>query len=360
MAWTLFAVATLALVALAVPATLYVRRTVPEPVVTRLDVVTPPTTDAFSFALSPDGRQLVFVANGEKGPQLWVRPLDQTTAQPLANTEGASFPFWAPDGRAVGFFADGKLKRINLTGGAVQVLADAPLPRGGTWNADGVIVFAPTSQRRTHAGGGERWGRCASNTARVGTRQPSLATVFAGWSSIPLFDGDWSAADAWRLYRLARRWRADAGHASRDGAVYAAPGYLLLVSQGVLAAYPFDAARATVAGEPIPVAQAVGTDDGTFHSAFSVRNRACWPIVQALAPSGDSSGSTAWVRCWAKSARSDENALANPELAPDGQRIALNRTVQGNVDVWLLEAGRGVPNRFTFDAALDARPHLVA
>jgi serine/threonine protein kinase len=79
-AWTLLAVATLALALLAM---FYLRRTVPEPVVTRLDVVTPPTTDAFSFALSPDGRQLVFLANGEKGPQLWVRPLDQATAQPL-------------------------------------------------------------------------------------------------------------------------------------------------------------------------------------------------------------------------------------------------------------------------------------
>jgi hypothetical protein len=87
---------------------------------------------------------LAFVANGEKGSQLWLRPLDQVTAQPLAGTEGASYPFWAPDGRAIGFFADGKLKRIGLTGGALQVLADAPYPRGGTWNPDGVIVFAPT------------------------------------------------------------------------------------------------------------------------------------------------------------------------------------------------------------------------
>lgn len=103
--------------ALAIPATLYFRRPTSEPVVTRLDVVTPPTSDAFSFALSPDGRQLVFVANGEKGSQLWLRPLDEVRAQPLAGTDGASFPFWAPDGRAVGFFAGGKLKWIDLAGG---------------------------------------------------------------------------------------------------------------------------------------------------------------------------------------------------------------------------------------------------
>ena len=143
--WVVAALALVAFLAALVPAVLYFRRAAPEPVVTRLDVVTPPTSDAFSFALSPDGRQLAFVANGEKGSQLWVRPLDQVRAQPLAGTEGASYPFWAPDGRAVGFFADGKLKRIDLTGGAPQVLADVSTARGGTWNADGVIVFAPST-----------------------------------------------------------------------------------------------------------------------------------------------------------------------------------------------------------------------
>ena len=86
--------------------------------------------------------------DGRGVPRLWVRPLDQVTAQPLAGTEGASYPFWAPDGRAIGFFADGKLKRIDLGSGGPQVLADAPSGRGGTWNHDGVIVFAPTGHRR--------------------------------------------------------------------------------------------------------------------------------------------------------------------------------------------------------------------
>jgi eukaryotic-like serine/threonine-protein kinase len=88
--WALGAMAVLAIGVLAIPATRYFDRSAPEPVVTRLDVVTPPTSDAFSFALSADGRQLAFVANGEKGSQLWLRPLDQVTAQPLAGTEGAS------------------------------------------------------------------------------------------------------------------------------------------------------------------------------------------------------------------------------------------------------------------------------
>ncbi len=115
----------------------------PEPTVTRLDVVTPPTDDPMSFALSPDGRQLVFVASVENVSRLWVRPLDDVTAQPLPGTDGASYPFWSPDGRALGFFADGKLKRLDVGGGVPQVLADAPGGRGGSWSRDGSIVFAP-------------------------------------------------------------------------------------------------------------------------------------------------------------------------------------------------------------------------
>src|SRR6266704_3200314 len=95
------------------------------------------------LALSSDGRTLAFIAprpNGG-GNVLWVREIGSTAMPVLENTEGASFPFWSPDGRSVGFFADGKLKRIEAAGGAVQVLCDAPFGRGGTWNRDGVAVF---------------------------------------------------------------------------------------------------------------------------------------------------------------------------------------------------------------------------
>ena len=92
-------------------------------------------TTGGSWRLSPMER---------KGHSSGYGPFDQVRAQPLTGTDGATYPFWAPDGRAVGFFADGKLKRIHLTAGTVQVLADAPVGRGGTWNANGVIVFSPS------------------------------------------------------------------------------------------------------------------------------------------------------------------------------------------------------------------------
>ncbi len=126
--------------------------------VTRLDLSTPSTGDPVSFALSPDGRQFVFVAGDGIESRLWLRPLDRTDAQPLAGTEGASYPFWAPTGRSIGFFADGKLKRFDIGGGMPQNVADAPTGRGGTWNQDNVIVFAPSifsAIFRIDAGGGE-------------------------------------------------------------------------------------------------------------------------------------------------------------------------------------------------------------
>ena len=115
---------------------------------TLLDVVTPPTPDAsavLSVALSADGEALAFVAVADGVNRLWVRRLDSATATPIKGTEGAAYPFWKPDGRAIGFFAQGMLKRVDVAGGAVQDLAPASAGRGGAWSPDGTIVFAPSN-----------------------------------------------------------------------------------------------------------------------------------------------------------------------------------------------------------------------
>ena len=96
---------------------------------TRLDIATPPTTDPASLAISPDGKKILFVATSQGHPQLFLRALDSVSARPLPGTAGASVPFWKPDNRSVGFFADGKLKRIDIESGSVQELAEARVSR---------------------------------------------------------------------------------------------------------------------------------------------------------------------------------------------------------------------------------------
>ena len=114
--------------------------------------------DELGIALSPDGRQLAFVANADDGSKkIWVRDLSEMTARALPETAGAWYPFWSPDGRHLAFFADGKLKRIDLRGGAPQVVTDAPSGRGGAWGRDDVILFCPSLRSGIHrvpAGGG--------------------------------------------------------------------------------------------------------------------------------------------------------------------------------------------------------------
>src|SRR5262249_31457992 len=120
--------------------------------------ILPPEKSSFGqIAVSPDGRLLAFTAATGGKVQLWVRPLDSTEAKPLAGTHGASFPFWSPDSRFIGFFADGQLKKIEVTGGLVQPLCEAPYPLGGGWSRDEVILFGgePGGLSRISATGGE-------------------------------------------------------------------------------------------------------------------------------------------------------------------------------------------------------------
>jgi len=97
--------------------------------------------------LSPDGGTIAFTATGASGkPTIWVRPLNVLEAHSIPGTESAIFPFWSPDGRALGFFTEGKLETIDLEGGSAQIICDAPFARGGAWTPDGVILFAPNTQ----------------------------------------------------------------------------------------------------------------------------------------------------------------------------------------------------------------------
>jgi serine/threonine-protein kinase len=146
-----------------------------------------------AFAVSPDGRRLAFVAHSAGGKdQLWVRTISTLSAQPLAGTEGASYPFWSPDSRFIGFGADGKLKKIDANGGPAVTLAVATSFRGGTWNGDDVILFTDQTNgylRRVSFG---RWPISPRHPARRGENgaEPPLSLVSAGQPAFPLRRAD--------------------------------------------------------------------------------------------------------------------------------------------------------------------------
>jgi Tol biopolymer transport system component len=329
--------------------------------VTRFEIVVPPTDSPTSLALSPDGRQLAFVATTEGQSRVWVRPLDDTDARALAGTEGASFPFWAPDARAIGFFAEGKLKRVDLTGGAPQVVADAPNGRGATWNSEDVILFTP--------------GNVASTRDSVITRISASGGTPMAVSHLAAGEGShrWPQflPDGRRFMFFSTNGRPDTQGVylgSLDGGepirvlatetpgVFVPPDRVLLVRGDALMAARFDAEQGTVVGELMSLVQPVGRDDGVLASAFSVS-----PGTLAYRATGGSQRrQLVWMdrsgRMVGSIGSTETNQLAQPALDPGGQRIAMNRNLMGNFDIWLLDTSRGIPARFTFDPALDAYP----
>ena len=118
------------------------RTNVPAASEIRLEISTPSTTDPLSFALSPDGQKIVFVATSAGRPQLWLRSLDSESARPLPGTEYSSMPFWSADSRSVGYFANSRIQAVDLDGDAVQqITSSAVVPAGAAWNSDGVLLF---------------------------------------------------------------------------------------------------------------------------------------------------------------------------------------------------------------------------
>jgi eukaryotic-like serine/threonine-protein kinase len=328
----------------------------PSPIVTRFDVATPPTTTATSFAVSPDGRRLAYVATTEAQSRLWVRPLNETSARALPGTEGATYPFWSPDARAIGFFAEGKLKRLNVEGGTPQVLADAPFGRGGAWNTDDVIVFTPDANffrttsvlMRVPASGGAS----VPITHLTDNERSHRWPQFLPDGHRFLFFSAMAAPDVQGAYLGS----LDGGEpkrvlASDTSAAFVPPDRLLFVRGDVLMAAQFDPNNGTLAGETQPIAQPVGVDEGTFSGMFSVS-----PGVLAYrATGGGQRRQLVWMDRTGKvletMGATDDNGLSSPALDPTGHRIAVIRTVLHNIDVWLLDASRGTPARFTFDPA---------
>ncbi len=205
----------------------------------RLDIDTPPTSNG-SLAMSPDGLKIAFAARSEGQSQLWVRALDAAEAQPLPGTERASSPFWSPDSRSLAFFADARLKRMDLADGSVRTLAITPSPLGGAWGRDGTILFSTNPGNpifRIAAAGGEFVAVTRFESSQQGL-QSSPWFLPDGRHFLFFVSGQPEARGVYlgQLDGLESTRLLDA----EAPAVYAATGHLLFIREGKLLAQGFD------------------------------------------------------------------------------------------------------------------------
>ena len=330
-------------------------RRAPDAALLRLELVTPPSPNPQSFALAPDGRALVYLASSGGASALWLRSLGQASARPLSGTDGATNPFWSPDGRSIGFFADGRLKRLDLPDGAPQILADAPAGRGGSWSREGVIIYAPATVgplMRISASGGQPVAATRLVAGAGSHRWPQFLPdnrhfIFFLALVPPDARGTFVASlDDPAATRVL---------AAETAAVYSSAGALLFVRQNVLQAVAFDETRRLVVGEPVPIAEDVGNPTGAFRGGVLCRwQRSRASIAVGRSPAAHVDGSPG-ERARAAGPE-DDASLAHPQLSPDGRRVLVGRLLDAQTDVWMIDVLRGSQTRLTFDPSADSSP----
>jgi eukaryotic-like serine/threonine-protein kinase len=299
-------------------------------------------------ALSPDGRRVAFVAEGpDRRRMLWLRSLSSLTAQSLVGTQGSSSPFWSPDGRSIGFlYSDGqKLKTLDLAKGTIQTLADTNGWRGGSWGPSGVILFAPTFHDglyRIPEGGGEATPVTKLDAARgdqthvfpvfLPDGRHFVFGVIASREASGLYLGSLDSTDVRLLVR------------GPTSAIYAAPGYLIFLRQGMLVAQPFDASRLVLSGHPLPIAE-MTSDDSVLEASATESGLLVYPSAMRQPTE------LSWFDRTGKklSAVGDPGFYESPRLSPDGRSLAVVQLdpKTEDRDVWIFDLARDSPRRFT-------------
>lgn len=326
---------------------------------TRLSVLPPEKSTVGTVTVSPDGRRLAFIARDAAGKSLlWVRPLDSLAAQPLAGTDDAIYPFWSPDSRFIGFFAGGKLKKVEVIGGPPNTLCNAAGGRGGAWNPDDVIIFAPdivSALSRVSASGGEPSPVTTLDPSRQENshRFPQFLPdgrhfLYFARSPQPensaIYVGSLGQPQAKRII------------SANTNVAYAPPGYLLFPREGTLMAQAFDVASLELTGAPFRVAEQVGFFGRNNEAYFSVSD------TEVLVYQSRGTVKTQFV--WfdrngqQRGSPGPPGEYLSPALSPDEKRVAFDRVdpQTGTTDIWLLDLTRGISSRFTFDPAQDAIP----
>ncbi len=317
-----------------------------------------------TFSLSPDGRRIVFEAYDQKTGEraLWLRALNRGTAARLAPTDGGEMPFWSPDGTHLGFFAEGKLKRLDPQGGPAQVICDAPTPRGGAWGPDGRIVFTGafrTGLSMVAAAGGAPEALTTLDASR-GEKSHRFPVFLPGGESI-LFLAQTAESGARNDDSAIQSLELSSGRRTRLIAANSSPlfsptGQILFWRDGSLLALRFDASNLTLVGDPVPIATPVAftqnehvlasvSDEGTL--VYREGNRGTFSSLVWLDRKGLA---TQVIR--------DRELFQDLALSHDGTRLAytLNSTGQGATDLWIHDLVRDSASRLTFEEGGERYP----
>ena len=304
---------------------------------------------ATQLSVSPNGRYVAFIADQDKlGPSLWVRALGSLSAQKLDRTDNARFPFWSPDSQTIAFFADGKLKRIPVSGGSPLTICDAPNPNGGTWNREGVIVFAPDTNSPLHrvlAAGGV--------STPITTLDKTQQETAHAW---PQFLPDGQRFLYWARGAKGGIYVQSLGSSQRTflletpGRAAFASGSLLFLRDNTLLAQRLDLKSLRLEGEPVSVAEDIRSGGANGRNGFAVSENG------VLAYRAGGTGGNVQLSWYTREGKPAGTALpvgdyGQIELSPDDKRVVLERLPGGSGgsggDLWLLDLSTGVFSRLT-------------
>ena len=315
-----------------------------------------PVTDYPVVTLSRDGAEVAYVARSGERAQIFLRRLDRLESQPLAGTTDAASPFFSPDGQWVGFFADGKLKKVSVHGGDATTLCDARINRSGDWGPDNKIIFATifSGLMRVSANGGqpEVLNSPDSKKGEVSYRWPEILPggkavlfVIAGAKDIGFFSESKIAVE--RLDTHERKILPVRGTYPR----YSTTGHLLFVNEGRLFAAPFDLMRVEVTGPAVPVLDGVKTITTSGAANFMVSDTGS--LVHVPENWWRRDGLLAWVdrRNQVRELAAPARSYGSPQISPDGERVAVSVFAGGKRDIWVYEMSHGTLTRLTFDEA---------
>jgi eukaryotic-like serine/threonine-protein kinase len=294
-------------------------------------------TRGTGIALSPDGQVLVYGAGGAV-PQLVKRQLDDLNTEPIRGGEGGTWPFFSPDGAWIGFFAEGKLKKVPAGGGVAVTICDAPPNARGTWGDDGTIVVARTRLYRVASGGGT----LDVMLDVVGDEQLSQPAFLPGSKAILVVSR--VPPDGGRIEAIDLKTRAR--HPLVEGSTprLAVTGDLLFTREGRIWATRFDSKRLAAIGVPVQLVESVALADAD--ALFTLSRDGSLAYVPRTA---QAAGALVWLDRTGISTAvlPDKLALLYPRLSPDGTHVAASVTTESGLDLWTFDLERGSRLRLT-------------